>query len=166
MPRPGRTSIALLCLAALAVLALLVAGCGHKEESTPVACLEGSKAYLTALEGVPGEEAVRVGGESLISECLTENQDSGDISGVGEAMIEAATTLNAEARAQPGSDAPIELGFLLGAVERGEEKSQGIHSELLRRLEVAARFAPKGQQLGPHFMATYQEGFDAGHAEG
>ena len=48
-----------LCLAALAALALAVAGCGHKEESTPVACLEGSKAYLKALEAAPGEVLAR-----------------------------------------------------------------------------------------------------------
>jgi len=166
MSRPGRITSALVCLAGLAALVLAVAGCGHKEESTPVACLEGSKAYLTALEEVPAEAEVRVGGESLISECLTENQDTGDLSQVGEAMIDAATTLNAEARTQPGGEAPIELGFLLGAVERGEEGSEGIHSDLLRRLEVAAQFAPKGETLGPHFMASYREGFDAGHSGG
>ena len=90
MPRLGRTPFVLVCLAALAALALAVGGCGHKEESTPVACLEGSKAYLTALEAAPGE--VLLPGETPLGDCLTENQDAGDLSQVGEAMIEAGDT--------------------------------------------------------------------------
>jgi hypothetical protein len=161
--RRGRIILVLACLAALAAVA---AGCGKQDDSTPVACLEGTKAYLKALEAAPANEEVRVGGETLISECLAENQQNGDLARVGEAMIDAATTLNAESRAEPGGDAPLELGFLLGAAERGGESSQGIHSDLLRRLEVAARFAPKGEPLSKEFLAVYREGFDAGHSEG
>jgi hypothetical protein len=167
--RLGRIAIALTSLAAFAALAAVGTGCGQQDDTTPVACLEGSGAYLKALKDVPaakGEEEIRVGGESLISECLAENQKSGDLSRVGEAMIEAATALNAESRAQPESAAPLELGFLLGAAQRGSETSEGIHSDLVRRLTVAARFAPKGEPLTKQFLATYGEGFDAGHGEG
>lgn len=154
----------LLGLALLAALAALAAGCGGGGKSTPVACFEGSGAYVKALAEAPGE--VLVGGETPISECLAENQDAGELAQVGEALVEAATELNAEARQDPGGQANLELGYLLGAVERGAEHTQGIHSDLLRRLTVAARFAPGEQPLTPSFLAAYRKGFDAGRESG
>jgi len=151
--------------AILAALAVLVAGCGSQgDDSTPVACREGTDAYLEALQAAPG--AVTLGGETLISECLAENQQAGDLATVGEAMVAAATKLNTEARAQQGSDAPAELGYLLGAAERGAEKTEGIHADLIRRLTVAARFAPADDPLPADFLDGYREGFDAGREDG
>ena|SRR6476659_8159718 len=151
--------------AALTIAALaLLAGCGSADDSTPVACLEGAAAYERALKAAPDE--VLLGDETLISECLTRNQSGGDISRVGEALIETATALNAEARAEPRGDANLQLGYLLGAVERGAEESEGIHADLVRRLVVAARFVPDKQALPPGFIPTYSEGFEAGRASG
>lgn len=158
MRRP--TKIALLVLGA----ALAIAACGKGEAATPVACLEGGGAYLRALSSAPG--AVRLDGESPISTCLTENQDGGELATVGEAMVEAATELNAQARAEPGSAASVQLGYLLGAAQRGADKSEGIHADLVRRLTVAARYAPGKQPLPPAFLAAYRRGFDAGRARG
>jgi hypothetical protein len=152
-------------LAIAAVLAALTAGCGGgNDETTPAACFEGAGAYEQALAAAPGE--VRIGGETLISECLTRNQEGGELAQVGEALVEAATRIDAEAREDPGGQANLELGYLLGAAQRGSEETAGIHSDLLRRLEVAARFAPGKQPLPPEFTATYRRGFDAGHERG
>lgn len=146
-------------------VALLGAGCGDQnDDSTPVACLEGTTAYLEALRTAPG--AVELGGETPISDCLAENQQGGDLATVGEAMVEAATRLNAEAREEPGGDANLQLGYLLGAVEAGAEKTEGIHTDLVRRLVVAARFAPGGEPLPPAFLRSYRQGFDAGRENG
>lgn len=151
--------------AALSIVALaLLVGCGNSDDSTPVACLEGAGAYEGALASAPDE--VLLEGETLISECLTRNQTGGDLSRVGEAMLETATALNAAARKDPGGDASLQLGYLLGAVRRGSEESEGIHSDLLRRLVVAARFAPGRQPLSQEFRASYREGFEAGLAGG
>lgn len=150
---------------ALAAALVLLAGCGKGTETTPDACFEGAPAYEKALAAAPGE--VRVGGESPISECLTRNQEGGELAQVGEALVEAATRLDAEARRDPGGQANVELGYLLGAVKRGAEETEGIHSELLRRLEVAARFDPgDGPPLPPEFRAAYRRGFDAGRESG
>lgn len=145
-------------------LALLAAGCGGREESTPVACLEGAGVYEDALAAAPGE--VLLAGETPISSCLTENQEGGDLATVGAAMVEAAISLNAQARAEPGGDANLELGYLIGAAEHGAAATEGIHADLLRRLAVAARYAPGRQPLSPDFLATYRDGFDAGRAGG
>ena len=98
-------------------------GCGSQDDSTPVACLEGAAAYEKALAAAPGE--VRLEGETPISDCLARNQTAGDLAQVGEAMVQAATDLNAEARFSTGTDAPLQLGYLLGAAQRGSEESEG-----------------------------------------
>lgn len=146
------------------LIVALAAGCGKQDDSTPVACLEGTSAYVGALAAAPGE--VTLDGETLISDCLAENQQGGDLAAVGTAMVEAATKLNAEARAAPGGDANLQLGYLIGAAQRGADSTEGIHADLLRRLTVAARYAPGRDPLPPAFLATYREGFDAGHQHG
>jgi hypothetical protein len=143
---------------------VLAAGCGSQNDSTPVACLEGPNAYVSALAAAPGE--VRLGGKAPISDCLAENQQGGDLANVGVAMVEAATRLNAEARAEPGGKANLELGYLLGGAQRGADSTEGIHTDLVRRLTVAARYAPGTQPLPPAFLRTYRQGYDAGHAQG
>jgi hypothetical protein len=153
---------ALLIVAACAALA--AAGCGGQDDSTPVACLEGAGAYEKALAKAPGE--VLLDGETPISDCLTENQSGGELSQVGEAMVETATRLNAEARAEPGGDANLQLGYLIGAAQRGAEGTEGIHSDLLRRLTVAARFAPDKQPLPPTFYRAFRTGYAAGRSNG
>jgi hypothetical protein len=148
----------------LATVGLIAAGCGSQDDSTPVACLEGAAAYERALEAAPGE--VRLEGDTPISDCLTRNQAAGELAQVGEALVETATGLNAEAREDPGGEASVRLGYLLGAVERGSEQSEGIHADLVRRLIVAARFAPGKQPLPPAFVRAYRDGYAAGQSKG
>jgi hypothetical protein len=149
---------------AFACLTLLASGCGSQDDSTPVACLEGAAAYEEALRDAPGE--VLLGGESPIGECLASNQQAGDLARVGEALVETATSLNAEARTKDGGAAALRLGYLLGAARRGAEGSEGIHADLIRRLTVAARFAPGKQPLSPAFYRAYEAGYAAGNREG
>lgn len=155
----ARIAIGFTCL-----LVALVAGCGKQDDSTPLACLEGASAYVSALAAAPGE--VRLDGETPISRCLAENQQAGDLATVGEALVEATTELNAEARTDPGGGANLQLGYLLGAAQRGADSTEGIHADLLRRLTVAARYAPGREPLSPAFLAAYRRGFDAGRADG
>lgn len=148
----------------LVLAAVFAAGCDGRDDSTPVVCLEGARAYVDALGPAPGE--VRLDGETPISECLTENQEGGELATVGEAMVEAATELNAAARDEPGGEAAVRLGYLIGAAQRGAEETEGIHADLVRRLVVAARYAPGDQPLPADFVRAYREGFDAGRAGG
>jgi hypothetical protein len=160
MPSPCLfAALAACCLALLAI-----AGCGSTNDETPVACLDGAGAYMRALEDAPGE--VKLSGEIPISDCLVENQTGGELATVGAAMVLAATRLNAQAREDPGSKANLELGYLLGAAQRGAEGTDGIHSELIRRLSFAARYSPENRPLPPLFLRTYRQGFDAGQARG
>jgi hypothetical protein len=149
----------------IALLALgVLAGCGSTDGSTPVACLEGEGAYLRALDAAPGE--VQLGGGTLISECLAENQKGGDLATVGTALVAVATKLNTQARAEPGDEANLQLGYLLGAAERGASQTDGIHVELIRRLTAAARYSPDNRPPPAAFLRVYREGFDAGQTGG
>ncbi len=147
-----------------AIAGLAIAGCAGTDNSTPVACLEGSGAYLRALRSAPGTVTLADG--TPISGCLVENQEAGDLATVGTAMVTAATRLNAEARGEPGGDANLQLGYLIGAAERGAGQTDGIHVALIRRLAAAARYSPDGRPLPALFLRTYREGFDAGEARG
>jgi len=146
--RRASALVALVCL-------IVVAGCGNASDSTPTACLEGSSFYLHK-----GQDGV------LISECLPPNQKPGDLATVGLAMLRATTKLNAEARARPGGAANLQLGYLLGAAERGAEGTEGIHEELIRRLTAAARYSPDNRPLPATFYRTYRSGYAAGHENG
>jgi hypothetical protein len=149
---------------AIFALALALAGCGEPSDTTPVACLEGTGAYLKALGDAPAD--VQVQGDTAISDCLVENQKAGDLATVGTAMVAAATKLNSDGRAEPGGDANLQLGYLLGAAERGAERTDGIHADLIRRLVAAARYSPGNRALSAAFVQAYREGFDAGKARG
>lgn len=151
-------------IAAAASLALAITGCGGTSDATPVACLDGAGAYLGALGDAPGE--VKLSGEVPISDCLTENQRGGDLATAGVAMLEVATELNAQARAEPGGTANLQLGYLVGAATHGAEGTEGIHADLLRRLTTAARYSPGSRPLPPAFQRTYRQGYEAGQARG
>ena len=143
---------------------IALSGCGSPDDSTPVTCLEGASPYLRALQDAPG--TVELSGATPISDCLAQNQTGGDLATVGAAMLTATTKLNVEARAEPGGPANLQLGYLLGAAERGADGTEGIHAELIRRLSAAARYSPDNQPLPATFLDAYQRGFDAGRAHG
>jgi hypothetical protein len=146
-------------LIAVLLLTIAAAACGRQDDSTPVACLQGQGLYLAALGDAPG--AVKLAGKTPIGDCLAQNQGGGDLAAVGEAMLETATELNGEARTVPSSPAALRLGYLLGAAQRGADRTEGIHADLIRRLTVAARYTPEGP-LPAGFLGAYAKGFDAG----
>jgi hypothetical protein len=159
-----RTTLALLFVA---LGAALLAGCGGSsagDEHQPVACREGVGVYMEALRAAPGE--VILAGETPISGCLVPAAEEGELADLGEAALGAATKLNAQARAEPGGPAALQLGYLLGAIARGSAETEGVHAELLRRLVVAARYAPDGEPLSPRFLAAYEKGFAVGRDHG
>jgi hypothetical protein len=164
MRRAAETSNVAAALCALVAVSALAIGCGGTNTSTPHACLSGPGAYLRGLRAAPGNVTLRDG--TPISGCLVPGQKAGELATVGSSMLSAVTTLNAQARRQPGGSANLRLGYLIGAAKRGAEGSEGIHSELLRRLTAAAAYSPRTAILSPEFEATYREGFAAGHARG
>jgi hypothetical protein len=149
----------------LLVSAAALAGCGSADqEATPVACLNGPKTFSGALAKAPGP--VRLSGGVPISDCLVSNQGAGDLTRVGATLVRVATQLNAEARRDPGGAPTVQLGYLAGAVARGASSTQGIHAELVRRVEAAALYSPAGKPPPEPFDHTYRRGYAAGRDDG
>ena len=150
MVRPWR-------LALLAGL-LLLAGCGREEDAQlPAACRLGAPAVEQALEAAPGE--VRLDGGTRLSDCLIRTSEQGDVLLVGEVYLGVAAKLADDAAADPESQAALRLGYLMGAIRRGATETQGIHDELLRRIE---------QETGrvDRASAAYRRGERAGRESG
>ena len=122
-------------LGALLVALVTAPGCakqGGQESTLPVACRSGPEAVRDALRTAP--EPVDIGGTRL-SECLPRAGESTDVQAVGAAYVDVAADLAPEARDDPDGSEAQQLGYLVGAVRRAAARSQGIHTELLRRME-------------------------------
>ncbi len=159
---PTRSAIAHAAIALMAAAALVLAGCGAdgNDEAAP-ACLATNQGYLRALQRAPGE--VLLAGTTPISDCLVPEQDAGQLANIGREMIVAATKLNGEARGDPGGPAAVQLGYLIGAVSRGADS---IHTDLVRRLNSAARFSETGRTLPASFERAFGRGYEAGRRSG
>jgi hypothetical protein len=112
--------------------AVVAPGCGGDDEQLPGACRAGPAKVTAALERAP--RPVAVDGVRL-SRCLTESSDPSDIQAVGATYVSVAGTLADAARARPEGPEAVRLGYLVGAAERGAKRTQGIHSEMVHRLQ-------------------------------
>jgi hypothetical protein len=149
--KPGKS------LTALAI-ALAIGGCSSADDSptAPVACKEGPDAIRAALSRAPAR--VEVGGTPL-SECFTRGSSAGDLQQVGASYVAVAAGLADEARVRPDGPAALRLGYLVGAARRGASRTQGVHEELMRRIE---------QELGgvDRRAPQYRRGYEAGRSRG
>jgi hypothetical protein len=120
----------------LALLAAAVlAGCGREDDAQlPASCRLGAPAVEAALREAPGE--VRLENGTRLSDCLVRTSEQGDVLLVGEIYLGVASRLADVAAEDPAAPEAIRLGYLMGAVRRGAIETQGIHDELLRRLEL------------------------------
>jgi hypothetical protein len=149
----------------LAGVLLVAAGCGSDDTpETPVACLEPTSGYLEALQAAPGE--VRLAGTTPISACLVEEQEAGALAQVGQAVVGAATRLNAEVRRTGDEAATVQLGYLIGAVQEGASTTGGIHEDLTLRVDAAANFTPGGRPFPAGLERALGEGYVAGQRDG
>jgi hypothetical protein len=148
-------SLALLLGAALTPL-----GCAPEGEEPPLpkACTAGPEAVLEALEAAPGP--VRMDGVP-VSACLRPESSGEVLQTVGPTLVGAASELADAASGRPESRAALELGYLVGAVERatGGSGAPGTSTEIVRRIELELdAVRPRSRAL--------EEGRRAGRATG
>jgi hypothetical protein len=143
---------------AAAATAALAGGCGSDDAPPPSACNSGPRFVLGALRAAPGR--VVLDGGTLISTCVRRSRGQGDIQNLGFTYVAVANT---EVRMMPRRQAAaVQLGFLVGAVRRGANKTNGVQLELVRRLEqVAGVDGPPGPR-----RAGYRRGVAAGEDHG
>lgn len=151
-------------LYAATCVAIVAGGCSSGDDGTPVACRAPASDYADALGAAPG--SVTLDGGTPISDCLVADQSPAELGEVGESVIEAATQLNAAARSDPDGDSALALGYLVGALQQGASETGGIHTDLLRRLDAAARFAPAGEPPDATFERDFGQGYAAGQQDG
>lgn len=145
---------------ALAGAALVVAGCGAGDPSLAQACRDATPASVRrALRAAPKDVALPPDG-TRISACVANGVSNGDIQAVGTTLTTVATEL--APRTRGSRRAAVELGFLVGAAQRGARGNAGIHLELLRRLEQSIGIAG----LPGDRAAAYQRGERAGREHG
>jgi hypothetical protein len=144
--------------AAGAAAAAVAAGCGNDDSPPPASCSAGARTVLAALQRAPGN--VTLPGGTLLSTCVRKSLGQGEVQNLGFSYVAAA---NSEVRALARSNAAaLQLGFLVGAVRRGAQETNGLQTELVRRLEqVAGIDGPPG-----HRRAAYQRGLRAGQNHG
>jgi hypothetical protein len=149
--KPGKSLIAL-------AIALAIGGCSSGDDSppAPVACKEGPDAVRAALARAPAR--VELDGTPL-SECFTRGSSAADLQEVGASYVAVASGLADEARLRPDGPAALRLGYLVGAARRGASETQGVHEELMRRIE---------QELAgvDRRSPQYRRGYEAGRAHG
>jgi hypothetical protein len=111
------------------VLALLTfASSGCSERTPPAeACIEAHSAdVLQALERAPGHVALADG--TPLSQCVRRTIDDSRLQTLGATLTRAADEL---ARRMRSSDAAaLQLGFLIGAADRGAAQAAGLQGEL------------------------------------
>ena len=101
----------------------------------PSACIDTDQdGYERALAGAP--DAVMLPGGTLISTCLRRVRTDADLQNLGATVHAVAEELAARAREAGDARAALRLGFLSAAVSRGASHSNGISSELARRVET------------------------------
>jgi hypothetical protein len=133
------------------------AGCARQERAgLPVECRAGRPALRAALERAPAP--VRVEGVP-ISRCFVRAGDASDIAAVGSDYLAVASDLALRVRRRPASADSVRLGYLVGAMRRGASRTQGIHDEMIRRIEQELVLVDTGSE-------AYRRGERAGRATG
>jgi hypothetical protein len=146
----GRTGVA--CLLAL----LALPGCGGRTPPAE-ACIQAQATdVLQALKDAPDNVVLADG--TPISQCVRRTIDDGRLQALGAALTAAADTL--AQRMRTSDAAAFQLGFLIGATDRGAAQAAGLQGDLANRIAGAA--PPDG---GPR-RAALMRGRAAGRRDG
>lgn len=116
--------------------ALAVAGCGD-EPRLPLSCLDAdADTVLQVLRRAPEQAALADG--TPLSACIDHAENDGELQTVALTFVAVADRLAGELPTSP--EAAYQLGWLIGAAERGAGPTGGTQGELVQRLEQTASF--------------------------
>jgi hypothetical protein len=135
-----------------------VAACTRNDPALPAACRDGSAAVARALRAAPGDVTLR--GGTRLSTCLQRADSDAELQEVGLSYTSVASDLAGQV---PRSNAAaVQLGYLVGAAQKGADRTQGVGLELARRLaqEIGIGGPPAARK------AAYQRGLAAGKRTG
>ena len=142
---------------ALTAAALGASGCGG---AAPAPLADGCTASVAgvkrALRRAP--RAVVLEDGSLLSRCVSDGLDDGELQTVGITFSRAAEDLALRARDDPA--AALQLGYLTGVARKGAARTNGVMAELVRRIEQTA--GRVDEAAAPASRAALERGLAAG----
>jgi hypothetical protein len=144
---------------AAVVVGLVLGACTKEPPAMPSTCTDTPReGYERALAGAPG--AVALPGGIRISTCTRRVRGDAELQNLG-AVVHAVAEDLAEAARGGDAGAALRLGYLVGAVGAGADRSSGVASELARRVETTGA----GLVDGP-LEAPLRRGVTAGRERG
>lgn len=99
-------------------------------------------------------------GGTLLSTCVDRAEDDADLQNLGLIFVAVADRLTARSEREP--DAAFQLGFLVGAAQRGAGETGGTQAELVQRLQQTIAFRAERAPV----RAQVLRGIAAGRARG
>ena len=121
----------------LAAATLSAAGCGDDKPPPSALCAESEATITRALTRAPGRVVLADG--TRLSDCVADANDAAELQNFGVVATRVADRLAERGEA-------VELGYLIGAAERGAQHGEGVPLELVHRLAVSARRLPPGHE--------------------
>ena len=156
MRQPARVRPHPALLATALSTLLILAGCG--EEPLPQACLQADAGAVATLLRAAPQNATLPGGTAL-STCVDRAASDADLQNLGVVLVGVADGL--VARSRHDGRAAFQLGFLIGAAQRGAGPTGGVQAELVQRLQQTIAF-----DVTPALQAEVERGIAAGRADG
>lgn len=147
--------------AVLTAVAVTLAGCGGDAPS-PLAdgCTGDPGVIERALRAAP--EPVLLEDGTSLAQCIADGTDDAELQAVGLAYSAVAERLAVRARSDVA--AATQLGYLVGATRRGAARTEGVMSELVRRVELRA--GRTMEDIAPASAKAIEAGIAAGQATG
>lgn len=148
-------------LAPALLAGLALSGCTAGDDPPlPADCLQGQEALEEALAAAP--DPVRLGDGTAISTCVELASSAADQQNVGILVVSVAEELEEQA-ADGDEAAALRLGYLVGAVQRGAQRTSGIQLELAFRI---SRVAGALGDPSPEITGALTDGIAAGERTG
>jgi hypothetical protein len=148
-------------LAPALLAGLALSGCTAGDDPPlPADCLQGEEALEEALAAAP--DPVRLGDGTAISTCVELASSAADQQNVGILVVGVAEGLEEQA-ADGDEAAALRLGYLVGAVQRGAQRTSGIQLELAFRI---SRVAGALGDPSPEITGALTDGIAAGERTG
>ena len=140
----------------------LLGGCGGTSKPPLAEGCTGDRALIAkALATAPGAVALPDG--TPLSRCIADGTSDADLQNVGILFSGVADDLGARVR-EGDRAAAVQLGFLIGATRRGAQRTNGVMSELVRRIQLVGDRLT--DETPPATVRDIERGQAAGQARG
>lgn len=122
----------------LGLVVCALAACGEDLPSVSALCLERPEPMEAALARAPAGGPVALTDGTTIAQCVERTVRDADLQSLGVVLTAVADHLVRRVEDDRDADAARQLGWLVGATQRGAERTNGVSLELARRVGLVA----------------------------